>query len=154
MGKHVEIRLALPVVAPLVDFILPLLDTENCDLPARPDLGDLDLELRESWHDDLLQTHRSELQFFKDLFDESFRATGVIEFPEEACEAVVRACAGVRLKLRTEVLKSVDDEALEGGEVDLEAMPHDERMGFMAYVFLASFQEVLIRHMDPGIAEG
>jgi hypothetical protein len=23
----------------------------------------------------------------------------------------------------------------------------------MAYVFLASFQEILIRHMDPGIAE-
>lgn len=154
MGKHVEIRLALPVVAPLVDFILPLLDTEHCDLPASPDLGAVDHELRESWHDELLRTYRSELQFFKDLFDEDFHATGVIGFPEEACEAVVRACAGVRLKLRTEVLKSVDDEALEGGEVDLEAMPPDERMGFMAYVFLASFQEVLIRHMDPGIAEG
>ena len=153
MGKHLEIRLALPVVAPLVDFILPLLDSENCDLPASPDLGAVDHELRESWHDELLQTYRSELQFFKDLFDETFRASGVIEFPEEACEAVVRACAGVRLKLRTDVLKNVDDEALEGGAVDLEALPPDERTGFMAYVFLASFQEVLIRHMDPGIAE-
>jgi hypothetical protein len=153
MGKHIEIRLALPVVAPLIDFVLPLLDAENCALPSSPDLGAVDHELRESWHDELLVTHRSELQFFKDLFDESFHATGVIEFPEEACEAVVRACAGVRLKLRTEVLKSVADEALEGGEVDLQALPPDERTGFMAYVFLASFQEVLIRHMDPGIGE-
>jgi hypothetical protein len=153
MGKHIEIRLALAVVAPLIDFVLPLLDTENSDLPASPDLGAVDHELRESWHDELLVTYRSELQFFKDLFDESFHATGVIEFPEEACEAVVRACAGVRLKLRTEVLKSVDDEALEGGEVDLQALPPDERTGFMAYVFFASFQEVMIRHMDPGIGE-
>ena len=153
MGKHVEIRLALPVVAPLIDFILPLLDTENCDLPATPDLGAVDHELRESWHDELLQTYRSELHFFKDLFDENFRTNGVMEFPEEACEAVVRACAGVRLKLRTEVLGNVDDEVLEGGEVNLDALPPRERTGFMAYVFLASFQEVLIRQMDPGIAE-
>lgn len=153
MGKHVEIRLALPVVAPLVEFILPLLDTENCDLPAGPDLGAVDHELRESWHEELLVTHRSELQFFKDLFDEGFHATGAIGFPEEACEAVVRACAGVRLRLRTEVLKSIGDEALEGGEVDLQALPVNERTGFMAYLFLASFQEVLIRHMDPGIGE-
>lgn len=122
MGKHIEIRLALPVVAPLIDFILPLLDAESGDLPASPDLGDIDRELRESWHDDLLETYRSELQFFKDLFDEGFRATGVLEFPEEACEAVVRACAGVRLKLRTEVLKNVDDEALEGGEINYEQL--------------------------------
>ena len=154
MGKHLEIRLALPVVAPLVDFILPLMDAESSDLPASPDLGAVDRELRESWHADLLQTHRSELQFFKDLFDENFRTTGVLEFPEEACEAVVRACAGVRLKLRTEILKGVDDETLEGGDIDYGKLDAGERTGFMAYVFLASFQEILIRHMDPGITEG
>jgi hypothetical protein len=153
MGKHIEIRLALQVVAPLVDFILPLLDPDSADLPATPDLGAVDHEIRESWHDDLLESYRSEMQFFKDLFGPEFRETGVLEFPEESCEAVVRACASARLKLRTDVLKSVNDEALEGGDLDYDSLGDEERTGFMAYVFLASFQEILIRHMDPGIAE-
>jgi hypothetical protein len=152
MGKHIEVRLALPVVAPLIDFILPLLDPESSELPSTPDMGAVDHEIRESWYDDLLESYRSEMQFFKDLFGPEFRETGVLEFPEEASEAVVHACASARLKLRVEVLKHVSDEALEGGDFDYESLPAGERTGFMAYVFLASFQEILIRHMDPGIA--
>jgi len=154
MAKHVEIRLALPVVAPLVEFILPFLDPESAELPSTPDLKGIDRDLREFWRDDLVSAHQADVSFFRDLFGEAFHSTGIIEFPEEACDAVVRACASVRLRLRAEVLTTLKDEALEGGELDFETLSPNEKTGFMAYVFLASFQEILIRHMDPEIGEG
>lgn len=154
MGKHIEIRLALQVVGPLVDFILPLIDEGSGELAAPPDLGKVDHDMRDSWHEDLVASHRADVEFFRDLFGEEFHSTGTIEFPEEACEAVVRACSSVRLKLRTTVLGDVKDEALEGGDIDYEGLDEEQRTGFMAYAFIASFQEVLIRHMDPGIGGG
>ena len=154
MGKHIEIRLALPVVGPLVDFILPLLDAGEGDLPASPDLDAVDHELRESWEEELIAAHDSDIEFFKGLFGEEFHETGVIEFPEEASETVVRACSTVRLKLRAGVLGDIEDSAIEGGELDFDSLSIEEKSGFMAYSFLATFQEILIRHMDPGIGEG
>lgn len=154
MGKHIEIRLALPVVGPLVDFILPLIDEGSGELAAPQDLEKVDHDMRDSWHDDLVESHRADVEFFHDLFGDEFHQTGMIEFPEEACESVVRACSSVRLKLRTTVLGEVKDESLEGGDIDYESLDDEQKTGFMAYAFLASFQEVLIRHMDPGISEG
>lgn len=154
MGKHVEIRFALPVVAPLVDFILPLLDPGSSELPSTPDLDAVDHEIRESWEDDLVAAHRADVEFFRELFGEEFHSTGVLEFPEEACESVVRACSSIRLTIRTGVLGRVPDESLEGGNLDFDGLDDEQKTGFLAYSFIASFQEILIRHMDPEIGEG
>lgn len=154
MAKHIEIRLALPVVGPLVDFVRTLVASRGGRLPAEPDLRAIDADLRERWRDDLIASHQADLGFFMDLFEGDFRTTGVVGFPEAACDSVVRACSTVRLMLRTTVLARVPDESMEDGSLDPGTLGEDGRTGYMAYAFLASLQEVLVRNMDPEIGEG
>ena len=72
---------------------------------------------------------------------------------EENAEAVVRACAAVRLRLREHFLKPVGDETLESGEVDVASLEEPLRKAFMCYLFLATVQELIIQHLDASILE-
>ena len=87
------------------------------------------------------------------LFDDEFFAEGIVAFDEENAEPIVRACAAVRLRLREVYLKGLDDDALEGGEVELEQMSEAVRKAFMCYLFLATVQELIIQHLDSSIIE-
>jgi hypothetical protein len=87
------------------------------------------------------------------LFDDEFFAEGIVAFDEDNAEPIVRACAAVRLRLREVYLKGLDDDALEGGEVELEQMSEAVRKAFMCYLFLATVQELIIQHLDSSIIE-
>ena len=151
--KRVEVKLNLEAVAPLLDVIKAAVD----DLGEAPAIGDHtpdhEDEFASGWAEELLKSQNDDLGVLLRLFGKEFFADGVIALDPLNAEAVVRACAAVRLKLRERHFAKLDDEALETGEVDLDALPAKLRTAFAAYVFLATLQEVIIQHLDPSATE-
>jgi hypothetical protein len=145
------VTLALPVVAPLLDVIKELADSLQKNLAAPLALQDIDPEFREAWEDELLTSQNDDLRTLLALFDDEFFAEGVVSFDEKNADAIVRACAAVRLRLREVYLKPIGDEALEGGDVDLMTLDEPLRKAFTCYLFLATVQELIIQHLDESI---
>ena len=149
--KRIEVKLALPVVAPLLDVIKELADGLRKNLAAPTGLKDLDADFQAAWIDDLLVTQNSDVQALLALFDEEFFKDGVVAFDEENAEVIVRASAALRLGLRERHLKPLDDETLEAGDIEMEKLAEPLRKAFMCYLFLATVQELIIQHLDEGI---
>jgi len=150
--KRIEVKLALPVVAPLLDVIKELADSLSRNLAAPLALKDLDDEFQAAWRDELLSTQNEEVRTLLALFDDEFFSDGVVAFDETNAEIIVRACAAVRLRLREKYLKPLgDDEALESGDLDLMTLDEPLRRAFMCYLFLATIQELIIQHLDDSI---
>ena len=149
--KRIEVKLALPVVAPLLDIVKELADSLRRDLAAPLVLSDLDAEFHAAWVDELLASQNEEVRTLLSLFDDEFFAEGVVAFDEENAEVIVRACAAVRLQLREHYLKPLGDETLESSNIDLNALDEPHRKAFMCYLFLATIQELIIQHLDGSI---
>ena len=149
--KRIEVKLALPVVAPLLDVIKELADSLSRNLAAPLALKDLDDEFQAAWRDELLSTQNEEVRTLLSLFDDEFFSDGVVAFDENNAEIIVRACAAVRLRLREKYLKPLGDEALESGDLDLMTLDEPLRRAFMCYLFLATIQELIIQHLDDSI---
>lgn len=149
--KRIEVKLALPVVAPLLDVIKELADNLRKNLAAPLALKDLEPEFHEAWADELLTTQNEEVRTLLALFDDNFFSEGVVAFDEENAEVIVRACAAVRLRLREKYLKPLGDETLESGDIDLHTLDEPLRKAFMCYLFLATIQELIIQHLDESI---
>ncbi len=152
--KRIEVKLALPVVAPLLDVIKELADSLRKHLAAPPDLGDLDPDFRDAWVGELLSAQADDVHMLLALFDDEFFREGVVAFDEDNAEIIVRACAAVRLRLRERDLKPLGDETLETGDVDLATLDEPLRKAFMCYLFLATVQELIIQHLDESILGG
>jgi hypothetical protein len=152
--KRIEVKLALPVVAPLLDVIKELGDNLRKKLATPGALSDLDTDFHEAWVEELLAGQNQEVSALLALFDENFFREGVVAFDETNAEVIVRACAAVRLQLRERYLKPLGDETLESGEVDLRALDETPRKAFMCYLFLATIQELIIQHLDESILDG
>ncbi len=149
--KRIEVKLALPVVAPLLDVIKELADSLSRNLAAPLALKDLDDDFQAAWLDELLSTQNEEVRTLLSLFDDEFFSDGVVAFDENNAEIIVRACAAVRLRLREKYLKPLGDEALESGDLDLMTLDEPLRRAFMCYLFLATIQELIIQHLDDSI---
>jgi hypothetical protein len=151
--KRIEVKLALPVVAPLLDVIRELADGLRKNLAAPLALTDLDADFHESWVGELLSAQNDDVHMLLSLFDEEFFREGVVAFDEENAECIVRACAAIRLRLREHFLKPLGDEKLESGDVDLMTLEEPLRKAFMCYLFLATIQELIIQHLDASILD-
>lgn len=151
--KRIEVKLSLPVVAPLLDVIKGLSDTLSTDLAAPLAMSDLDPEFRDAWAADLVEAQASDVGVLLALFDDEFFSEGVIALDGANAEPVLRACAAVRLRLREKFLKGLGDETLESSEVELEQLDEPVRKAFMCYLFLATLQELIIQHLDSTILE-
>ena len=149
--KRIEVKLALPVVAPLLDVIKELADNLRRNLAAPIALKDLDADFHAAWVDELLSSQNEELRTLLALFDDDFFSEGVVAFDESNAEVIVRACAAIRLRLREKYLKPIGDEMLESGDIDLTALDEPLRKVFMCYLFLATIQELIIQHLDESI---
>lgn len=149
--KRIEVKLALPVVAPLLDVIRELADDLRTHLAAPLALTDLDAEFRAAWEGELVGAQADEVQTMLALFDDDFFREGVVAFDEDNAETIVRACAAVRLRLRERYLKPLGDETLETGDIDLMTLDEPLRKAFMCYLFLATVQELIIQHLDESI---
>jgi hypothetical protein len=144
----IEVRLSLPIVAPLLDVMKDLMGGLKRNLATSPNLAELDSEFRDVWTGDLLESQKQDLHTLLTLFDEKFFAEGIVSFHADNAEAILRACSAVRLRLRTRHLESLGDEVLESGEIDVPNLPEPMRKAFLCYLFLATIQELIIQHID------
>lgn len=151
--KRIEVKLALPVVAPLLDVIKELADGLRKNLAAPLTLTDLGADFHESWVGELLSAQNDDVHTLLSLFDDEFFREGVVAFDEKNAECIVRACAAVRLRLRERYLKPLGDETLESGDVDMTTLEEPLRKAFMCYLFLATIQELIIQHLDASILD-
>lgn len=149
--KRIEVKLSLPVVAPLLDVVKELADGLRKNLAAPNQLADLDEDFRDAWAGELLSSQNDDVHTLLSLFNEDFFSEGVVSFDESNAEAIVRACAAIRLRLRDRFLKPLGDETLESGDIDLEQLDEPLRKAFMCYLFLATVQELIIQHLDESI---
>lgn len=149
--KRIEVKLSLPVVAPLLDVIKAAADSLGTELAAPLPLDDVDPEVRDAWRSELLAAQNGDIRTLLALFDREFFGTGVIGIDEANADALVRACSAVRLRLRHRFLGGLPDELLESGDVDLETLEEPLRKAFMCYLFLATVQELIIQHLDSSI---
>ena len=149
--KRVEVKLSLPVVAPLLDIIRELSHELEKSLAAPQALHDLDQDFRGAWIGDLLDSQNGDLRALLSLFDGEFFTEGVVAFDETNAEPIVRACTAFRLHLRERRLKTLSDEALETGDVEMAGLEEPVRKAFMCYLFLATVQELIIQHLDSTI---
>jgi len=150
--KRIEVKLSLAVVAPLLDVIKSVSKSLDNTIAAAVDFERVDADLRNEWRDELVAAQNGEVQRLLALFDSEFFASGVVNFDESNADAILRACAAVRLQLKGQFLSALADEALESGKVEMEAMPDDERRYFMCYLFLATVQELVIEHLEPSVS--
>ncbi|MEO5960761.1 MAG: hypothetical protein ABIZ49_06830 [Opitutaceae bacterium] len=149
--KRIEVKLALPVVEPLLDVIRELAAGLGKNLAAPFALKDLDEEFKDAWVAELLTAQNDDVRALLALFDEGFFTEGVVAFDADNAETIARACAAVRLRLREVYLKPLGDETLEGGDVDLMTLEEPLRKAFMCYLFLATIQELIVQHLDESI---
>lgn len=151
--KRIEVKLALPIVAPLLDVIREISGGLQQRLAAPLAMADLDGEFRDEWSAELLAHQSSDLDVLLALFNDEFFQEGVIGLDESNAESVIRACAAVRLRLREQFLKSLGDDVLESSDVDITEIEEPIRRAFMCYLFLATLQELIIQHLDSTIIE-
>ena len=151
--KRIEVKLALAVVAPLLDVIKAMADGLRQNLAAPLGPADLDAEFSAAWTGELLEAQNADVATLLAMFDDEFFSEGVIAFDEDNAEQIVRATAAVRLRLREHYLKPLGDETLESGTVELERLDEPVRKAFMCYLFLATIQELIIQHLDSSILE-
>jgi hypothetical protein len=149
--KRVEVKLSLPVVAPLVEIMREISVELERTLAAPQALHDLDQDFRGAWIGELLEGQNEDLRSLLSLFDGEFFTEGVIAFDEDNAEPIVRACTAFRLQLRERRLKTLGDEALETGDIDMGGLEEPVRKAFMCYLFLATVQELIIQHLDTTI---
>jgi hypothetical protein len=151
--KRIEVKLSLPVVAPLLDVIKEAAVSLEQVLAAPPALQDLEAEFRTVWEGELLEAQNEDVRALLALFDGGFFSEGVVAFDADNAETVVRACAAVRLRLRARHLSGLTEEVLESGETELAKLPETVRKAFLCYLFLATLQELIIQHLESSIIE-
>lgn len=151
--KRVEVKLALPIVAPLLDVIKEVADGLRKHLAVSPVVTEVDPDMRDAWMGELISAQTDDVATMLGLFNDEFFSEGVVAFDENNAEAVVRACSAIRLRLRERWLKPLGDETLESGEVDVASLDESLRKAFMCYLFLATVQELIIQHLDSTILE-
>jgi hypothetical protein len=133
--KRIEVKLSLPVVAPLLDVIRELADGLSRNSAAPLALDDLDPDFREAWEGELLGAQNEEVKSLLALFDDEFFREGVVAFDADNAEGIVRACAAVRAAAARAALENRGDESLETGEVEIATLAEPLRKAFMRYLF-------------------
>lgn len=147
--KRVEVRLNLEAVAPLLDVIKAAVDDLQPELAVVPQVPDPDEDFVAEWKRDLLTGQNTDLAAFMGMFGSDFFITGIVPLDSNNAEAILRASAAVRLRLRARHLEALGDEALESGSAPLDSLSELEQKAFGAYVFLATLQELIVQHLDP-----
>ena len=145
--KRIEVTLNVSVVAPLLDLIRSVADRLKTETAFAPDMPEKDVDLEGLWREGLIHTQVEDCAKLMGMFDSEFLDTGKIAFTRENADPILRASSAVRLKLRAGVLGGLADEMLEEGAIDIEALTRDQQNGFRAYLFMATVQEIIIKHL-------
>lgn len=153
--KRVEVRLGISAVAPLLDLIKSVADALRTELAVPLALGDNDAELAAVWHEDLLESQREDCARLFSLFNQEFFSEGVVAFDRDNAEPVLRACAALRLRLRSTHLAKIPDDTLEALEASSSMGDLDEttQKAFACFLFLDELQKIILKYLDPMAVE-
>lgn len=143
--KYIDIKLSLPLVAPLVEIIKQAAFSLRSSLAVPLAIDDLDPDFREVWTDELLQNQNSELQHLLGLFDKRFYQDGNVRVTAAQADAIIRSSAALRLEIRRSALSKIPDSVLESGSIDVDQLQDPLRTCFLSYIFLANIQEIVIK---------
>jgi len=149
--KRVEVRLSIAAVAPLLDLIKAVADELRGHVAVPFDIAGADADFAAVWREELLQSQRADCDLLFSLFDQEFFAEGVVGLDRDNAEAVLRASAALRLRLRNTRLRRISDEALEALEADggLTGLDEDEKKAFACFAFLDELQKIILKYLDP-----
>lgn len=133
----------------LFEVLDPVERRLRLQLAVNPDTGPgEDEDLQRAWRESLLEQLRADAKVLRELlgFDSE---KGVIALSRARAEALLRSAAAARLTIRESFLSRLTWEALESGEVDVNALGPDEHKPYACYVFLAGLQESLVAQLMP-----
>jgi signal transduction histidine kinase len=149
--KRVDVRLSIPAVAPLLDLIKSVADELRTELAVPIALAEADAELAAVWREDLLESQRDDCDRLFSLFNQEFFSEGVISFDRENAEAVLRACAALRLRFRKTHLAQISDDTLEALEASSNIGDWEpaEQKAFACFMFLDELQKIILKYLDP-----
>lgn len=145
--KRIDVSLNVGVVAPLLDFLKPVLQALERDTAFAPEMAEADRELAGLWREGLIHTQVEDCRRLLALFDANFLNTGQISLTEQNADAVLRAAAAVRIKLRSGVLAGLTDDDIRHRQVNLGALSETERSGFAALRLMEEIQEIILQHL-------
>jgi hypothetical protein len=151
--KQIEIRLNITAVAPLLDVIKLAGDDLRTTLAIRANFPEDDVEFIETWTQELMAAQNSDVRELLGLFDSEFFADGAIAIDANNCEALLRGCAALRIRIYERWLRALPPELIEDEDAPLAAIPLDVRLPFAAYTFLDQIQRIIIEHLDPAETE-
>jgi len=147
--RVIEVRLSVEVVVPLLEVLTEAAELLREKPSSAVHLASLPDDLREIWRNDLLSGQASDIDQLLGLFGPKFFKEGLVYLDEQSAEPVLRACAAVRLQLHRRHLQGLSEEELESGEVEVDHLTEPLRRAFVAYLFLATLQELILNHLNP-----
>jgi hypothetical protein len=145
--KRIDVTLNVGVIAPLLDFLKPVLAALEHETAFAPEMAEADRELAGLWREGLIHTQIEDCRQFMGLFDAGFLNTGQISLTEEIADPVLRATAAIRVKLRTGVLAGLSDADLRERTINLGALTEAERTGYAALLMMEQIQEIVLQHL-------
>ncbi len=98
------------------------------------------------------QINALEVQRLLSLFRPNFSRTGRITISETGYPTVLRACCFLRFQLRKGALAAIPDEVVERAELNPDVYTGGERQNVTCYLFLATLQELLIKHFPEQVS--
>lgn len=145
--KRIEVSLNVSVLAPLLDFLKPVLKALETETAFGPEMAQADRDLDGLWREGLIHAQVEDCRRFMALFDANFLNSGQIVLTEENADAVLRATSAVRVKLRLGVLAAVSDLDLRNRTVNLGALTEPERLGYATLRLMEEIQEIVLQHL-------
>ena len=109
---------------------------------APPESGDKELD--DAWREGLVEEGRADRLSLSRLLERPALESGSVEIPEDEAEEALRGMTELRLFLRERGLKSVTDEDLENGRIEIPKLTPEARTAYLGYLLLAEMQERLI----------
>ncbi len=109
---------------------------------APPESGDEELD--DAWREGLVDEGRADRLSLLRLLERPTLEFGRVEIPEDEAEEALRGMTELRLFLRERGLKSVTDEDLENGRIEIPKLTPEARTAYLGYLLLAEMQERLI----------
>ena len=115
---------------------------------SAPDLDDEDFV--EAWESGLQEELDADIASLEFLFGNEEFGEGEIELKPEVAEGILRACAAVRLWMRSNKLADIDDVEMEKLVLDEVEFNSETGVALLAYSVLGYLQEVLIETLMGG----
>lgn len=146
------IELELQLSPFLRDAAVPLLEAVIIELSGKDSLDEQryapppdDVELRETWLENLREDHHSDLAAARRLVAHSAFGSGEpVQIEAEEAESALRGLTAARLRIHRKHLADVPDAALEEGELEFEDLLPDQQKGYLGYLVSAAIQERIV----------